>query len=52
MIRERIDSSPRSPADDGPKGGNAMQDAEFEEIYTRYHRVVYAYLISLCRSEE
>ena len=28
-----------------------MQDTQFEAIYTRYHRVVYAYLMSLCRDE-
>ena len=28
-----------------------MQDTQFEAIYTRYHRGVYAYLMSLCRDE-
>ena len=28
-----------------------MQKDEFEAVYTRYYRVVYAYLISLCRDE-
>lgn len=29
-----------------------MNDREFEKVYTRYHRAVYAYLLTLCHNEQ
>ena len=29
-----------------------MDKDSFEQVYIQYHKVVYAYLLSLCRSEE